>query len=89
MSPTDDRSARRTASVEARLARFVDNQGLGQEPRIGPELIEAFCLCGLVGTTPSTKGTYRSVLRQNPGAVRSPRATALLRLGRPGPLRHT
>ena len=65
-------SARRARVVSTVLGRFCAAQGLG-EPGLGHVLIEAFVSSGLPGRAPSTKGTYRSVLRQGaPG--RPPRA---------------
>ncbi len=45
------------------LARFCDDEGLGSSPLLVGELIEAFVSVGLYLHRPSTKGTYRSVLR--------------------------
>jgi integrase len=75
MVPADGRSARRTASVLTQLERFVGHEGLGAPP-LGPELIEAFCAGGLSDRASSTKGTYRSVLRQVADAPRPAPAAA-------------
>jgi integrase len=65
-------SARRATAVAAVLGRFLAVEGLGEAP-VGHVLIEAFVSVGLRGRAPSTRGTYRSVLRQGaPG--RPPRA---------------
>jgi integrase len=58
-----DRRAMRERSVLAGLGRFCHNEGLGSPPLVG-EVVEAFVGQGLAGRAPSTKGTYRSVLRQ-------------------------
>ncbi len=70
-----DASAKRRAVVAMSLSRFARRQGLG-EPAPTHAIIEAFCALGLAGRTSSTKGTYRSVLRQRAGMVLPP--------GRPG-----
>jgi integrase len=75
MLPADGRPARRDASVLARLDRFVAHEGLVAPGVPGPELIEAFCGGGLCGRAPSTKGTYRSVLRRVAESERPARAT--------------
>lgn len=61
-------SARRTRTVGAGLGRFCAAQGLGEPPLTHP-VIEAYCAQGLVGRSDATKGTYRSVLRREAGAV--------------------
>lgn len=48
----------------ALLEEFLVQQGLEKELRT-PWVIEAFLAIGLSGRAPSTKGTYRSVLRQS------------------------
>ena len=52
----------REHSVLAGLGRFCSSQGLGSPPLLG-QVVEAFVGQGLEGRAPSTKGTYRSVLR--------------------------
>jgi hypothetical protein len=42
---------------------------------LGPEMIEAFVVQGLAQRAPSTRGTYRSVLRHLSGTQRTRRAT--------------
>ncbi len=54
----------RTDCVVARLEGFLVQQGLERDLR-APWAIEAFLAVGLLGRAPSTKGTYRSVLRQS------------------------
>jgi integrase len=58
-----DRRRKREDLVLARLGHFCSGQGLGSPPLLGA-LLEAFVAQGLEGRAPSTKGTYRSVLRQ-------------------------
>lgn len=58
-----DRRARRELSVLSGFGRFCHNYGLGSPPLVGA-VVEAFVGQGLEGHAPSTKGTYRSVLRQ-------------------------
>lgn len=59
---------RRAGVVADGFARFCRAQGLG-DPAPSHLLIEAFCAQGLAGRTDATKGTYRSVLRQQAGMV--------------------
>ncbi len=54
----------RTDCVVARFEGFLVQQGLERDLR-APWAIEAFLAVGLLGRSPSTKGTYRSVLRQS------------------------
>jgi integrase len=56
-------SVRRAKVVDDVLGRFCSAEGLGG-PGLSHALIEAFVGLGLPGRAPSTKGTYRSVLRQ-------------------------
>ncbi|MGH8995790.1 MAG: hypothetical protein ACRDYB_07150 [Acidimicrobiales bacterium] len=63
-----DASVKRTAAVVAGMSRFADGQGLG-DPPLSHLLIEAYCARGLALRTSATKGTYRSVLRQQVGPV--------------------
>lgn len=62
----ESRSERRARNVLAGLGRFGDDQGLGAADAL--ELIEAFCARGDVAWRSSTRGTYRSVLRQVSGS---------------------
>ena len=64
----------RHSYVLAALGRFCQGQGLGAGP-IGHGLVEAFVALGLPGRAPSTRGTYRSVLRRDV-AGKPPRAAA-------------
>jgi integrase len=59
--------------VRHRLACFCAAQGL--EVAQLPELAEVFVVAGLPGRAPSTKGTYRSVLRSLGGSGRPGLAT--------------
>jgi hypothetical protein len=67
-----DRRAMRERSVLARLEHFCQGEGLGPAS-LRHEVTAAFVDLGLVGRAPSTRGTYRSVLRQlaGPSAVRA------------------
>jgi len=56
----------RERSVLARLEHFCDEEGLGSAS-LGHEVVAAFVDQGLKNRTPSTRGTYRSVLRQVAG----------------------
>jgi integrase len=69
-------STHRPGHVLAVLGRFSSGQGWGQSPPLCPTVVEAFVVGGLSGRAPSTKGTYRSVLRSLGGAGRPGRATA-------------
>jgi hypothetical protein len=60
---TRSRSQLREATVARSLAVFCRHQGI-DEPALVAPLIEAFCLQGLCSSVPSTRGTYRSVLRK-------------------------
>jgi hypothetical protein len=53
-----------TASVLRGLARFADLRGVpaGPEFLLDYDVIEAFCVTGLPGRAPSTRGTCRPVL---------------------------
>jgi hypothetical protein len=67
MSPTNGRSAKRATSVLGLLSRFAQAEGLGPNPPLSAQVIEAFCVGGLRGLGSATKGTYRSVLRDLAG----------------------
>jgi integrase len=64
---TPGRRAKRVDLVITSLSRFSLREGLGSPPVPCAEVIEAFVGKGLPGRTPSTRGTYRSVLRQAGG----------------------
>jgi integrase len=58
------RSLRRATYVVSGLSRFYDNLGMEDPPLVAP-VIEAYCKGGLSPERcSSTRGTYRSVLRQ-------------------------
>ena len=61
------RRAKREELVVTSLTRFSVREGLRTPPVLAPEVIEAFVGKGLKGHAPSTRGTYRSVLRQVAG----------------------
>ena len=63
------RSQLRQATVARSLALFCRRLGI-DEPGLAAPLIEAFCLQGLSSSVPSTRGTYRSVLRRLSGEAR-------------------
>jgi integrase len=63
-----DRRARREHSVLRGLVRFCDQEGLGASALVA-EVISAYLCVGLEGRTPSTKGTYHSVLRHLSGPL--------------------
>ena len=56
------------------LSRFADSQGVpaGRECLLDYDVIEAFCVAGLPGARPSTKGTYRSALYRLAEAAHGP-----------------
>jgi integrase len=66
------RPAVRERSVMARLEHFCDQEGLGCAP-LHHEVMAAFVDKGLKSRAPSTRGTYRSVLRRlaGPPSVRA------------------
>jgi hypothetical protein len=66
------RPAMRERSVLARLEHFCDEEGL-PIATLRHEVMAAFVDKGLSSRTPSTRGTYRSVLRQvaGPSGVRA------------------
>jgi integrase len=60
------RPAARERSVMARLEHFCDEEGLSTAT-LSHEVMAAFVDKGLLRRTPSTRGTYRSLLRQVAG----------------------
>ena len=56
------------------LSRFAGTRGLpaGRECLLDYDVIEAFCVAGLPGARPSTKGTYRSALYRLAEAAHGP-----------------
>jgi integrase len=71
------RSSRRATYVVSGLARFFEDQGICDPPLVAP-VIEAYCSAGLSHRCSSTRGTYRSVLRQLSGAPRPVVATSFV-----------
>jgi integrase len=69
------RSALRARYVVGALERFCSDQGLSPEHLLRADLIEALCEIGMAERRSSTRGTYRSVLRNLSGTVRPPAAT--------------
>ena len=53
-----------TAPALRGLSRFADARGVpaGREFLLDYDVIEAFCVAGLAGRAPATRGTYRSAL---------------------------
>jgi integrase len=70
----EERLPQRDAYVGRSLARFCAGQGL--ETSAVAEVLEAFVVSGLSGRAPSTKGSYRSVLRRIGHCQRPELATA-------------
>ncbi len=68
------RSVRRAGYVVSGMSGFYDGIGMPDPPLVAP-VIEAYCLVGLRARASSTKGTYRSVLRNLSGDGRPPLAT--------------
>ncbi len=56
------------------LSRFADTQGVpaGPEFLLDYDVIEAFCVAGLAGRAPATRGTYRSALYRLAVVVNGP-----------------
>ena len=56
------------------LSRFADTRGVpaSRECLLDYDVIEAFCVAGLPGARPSTKGTYRSALYRLAEAAHGP-----------------
>jgi integrase len=67
-------AGRVTAPALRGLSRFADARGLpaGRESLLDYDVIEAFCVAGLAGRAPSTRGTYRSALYRLAEAVHGP-----------------
>jgi len=65
-----DRKVKRERCVLSELERFCHLEGLGSASSFAGEVIEAFVAHGLDDRSPSTKGTYRSVLRELLGLPR-------------------
>ena len=56
------------------LSRFADTRGVpaGRESWLDYDVIEAFCVAGLAGRAPRTRGTYRSALYRLAEAAHGP-----------------
>ena len=67
-------AGRVTAPALRGLSRFADTRGLpaSREFLLDYDVIEAFCVAGLPGARPSTKGTYRSALYRLAEAAHGP-----------------
>jgi integrase len=63
-----------TAPALRGLRRFADSRGVpaGWEFWLDYDVIEAFCVTGLAGRAPATRGTYRSALYRLAAAVHGP-----------------
>jgi integrase len=63
-----------TATALRGLSRFADARGVpaGREFLLDYDVIEAFCVAGLAGRAPATRGTYRSALYRLAEATHGP-----------------
>ena len=63
-----------TAAVLRGLRRFADTRGIpaSWQYLLDYDVIEAFCVAGLAGRAPATRGTYRSVLYRLAAPVHGP-----------------
>ena len=63
-----------TAPALRGLSRFAEARGIpaSWEFLLDYDVIEAFCVAGLAGRAPSTRGTYRSALYRLAGAAHGP-----------------
>jgi integrase len=73
-APGQDTADRRTGSVVRSLNAFGASRGLPASAAclLDYDVIEAFCVAGLPGRAPSTRGTYRSVLYALAAQVHGP-----------------
>ncbi len=83
-------AGRVTAPALRGLARFADTRGVpaSREFLLDYDVIEAFCVAGLAGRAPSTRGTYRSALYRLAEGVHGPagqRATPFAGARAPAP----
>ena len=79
-----------TAPALRGLSRFADSRGIpaSWEFLLDYDVIEAFCVTGLAGRAPATRGTYRSALYRLAGAGHGPpgqRATPFPGASAPAP----
>src|SRR5271169_3311903 len=67
-------AGRVTAPALRGLSRFADSRGIpaSWEYLLDYDVIEAFCVAGLAGRAPATRGTYRSALYRLAGARHGP-----------------
>ena len=67
-------AGRVTAPALSGLSRFADSRGIpaSWEFLLDYDVIEAFCVAGLAGRAPATRGTYRSALYRLAEARRGP-----------------
>jgi len=67
-------AGRVTAPALRGLSRFADTRGLpaSRECLLDYDVIEAFCVAGLAGRAPATRGTYRSALYRLAEAAHGP-----------------
>src|SRR5215469_16836622 len=84
------REVPRARSVLRLLARFAAARGIPASPALllDYDVIEAFCVAGLPGRAPSTRGTYRSALYELARPVHGEpdqRATPFAGAGAPAP----
>src|SRR5208282_3879690 len=63
-----------TAPALRGLSRFADSRGIpaSREFLLDYDVIEAFCVAGLAGRAPATRGTYRSALYRLAEAAHGP-----------------
>ena len=83
-------AGRVTAPALRGLSRFADSRGIpaSREFLLDYDVIEAFCVAGLPGRAPATRGTYRSALYRLAEAAHGPagqRATPFPGAGAPTP----
>ena len=83
-------AGRVTAPALRGLSRFADTRGVpaGRESWLDYDVIEAFCVAGLAGRAPGTRGTYRSALYRLAEAMHGPagqRATPFAGARAPAP----
>ena len=72
--PVGPRRQVMAATVLRGLWRFAEGRGIPADAEflLDYDVIEAFCVAGLRGRAPSTRGTYRSVLYRLAGPVQGP-----------------
>ena len=67
----DPRRQAMTATVLRGISRFAATRGIPARAEflLDYDVIEAFCVAGLRGRAPATRGTYRSVLHRLAGPM--------------------